>query len=298
MSRRAGGALAEEWAEGAPLLPYAHLLTGSLAGLAKVAAAHPLDTVKVRVQALRAPAAPSATRVFVRTLTREGARGLYRGATLQLGINVLYNSVLFGTFGRARAEGGLSATAAAAAAGLAVAPVISPLEMVRCRWQVLKSTRGASSLSRRSAPKSILQVAQSVVRRGGPAALYRGFPLTVLREMPGAVVYFGTFAGVSDWLGGGGGAANNFVAGGAAGLANWATVAPVDMLKTRVQTDSVRNPRYSSSLHAARSVLAAEGLSAVYRGLGPCLLRAVVANGAGFAAIGVACSVLGLPGPR
>ena len=44
------------------------------------------------------------------------------------------------------------------------------------------------------------------------------------------------------------------VAGGAAGAVYWLTVYPADIIKSKLQTDSYRQPAYRGTLHCARQV--------------------------------------------
>lgn len=56
----------------------------------------------------------------------------------------------------------------------------------------------------------------------------------------------------------------------------------MDVIKTRMQTDSLTNPRYKGVVHCAQKIVAEEGLRSMFRGLSPCLLRAFPANAAAF----------------
>jgi solute carrier family 25 carnitine/acylcarnitine transporter 20/29 len=58
----------------------------------------------------------------------------------------------------------------------------------------------------------------------------------------------------------------------------WAVIYPIDMIKSRMQTDgftSSTGQKYTSTLDCVRKVWRAEGLSAFTRGLGPTLIRYV-----------------------
>lgn len=56
----------------------------------------------------------------------------------------------------------------------------------------------------------------------------------------------------------------------------------MDVIKTRMQTDSLTNPRYKGVVHCAQKIVAEEGLRSMFRGLSPCLVRAFPANAAAF----------------
>lgn len=79
--------------------------------------------------------------------------------------------------------------------------------------------------------------------------------------------------------------------GGIAGVATWASVFPLDMIKTRLQAQTMghRSPgnqpllgshsrQTLSTFQIAKEAYRAEGLKAFYRGLGVCSVRAFIVN--------------------
>ncbi len=130
----------------------------------------------------------------------------------------------------------------------------------------------------------------------GMRGLFHGYWLTVLREVPSNMAYFGTFEGILRMFGYG---TDNVpspghkhtaaspllvgMAGGCAGVANWLVIFPVDTIKSRMQTDDLYNPKYRSALHCYRVTVASDGgHRALWRGLTPCLMRAFLANALAF----------------
>ena len=58
----------------------------------------------------------------------------------------------------------------------------------------------------------------------------------------------------------------------------WAVIYPIDMIKSRIQTDgfsAADGQKYKSTLDCVRTVWRTEGLPAFMRGLGPTLIRYV-----------------------
>lgn len=65
---------------------------------------------------------------------------------------------------------------------------------------------------------------------------------------------------------------SNMVAGGVAGGTAAAFTTPLDMVKTRLQTQGVTGIQYAGALDAIRTIHATEGTSAFTKGLGPRVL--------------------------
>eukprot|EP00850_Spirogloea_muscicola_P013175 SM000088S23716 [mRNA] locus=s88:266567:266962:- [translate_table: standard] len=82
-------------------------------------------------------------------------------------------------------------------------------------------------------------------------------------------------------------------AGGIAGASFWGAVYPTDVIKSVIQIDDYRNPKYKGTVDAFRKVFAAEGVKGLYRGFGPAMARSVPANAACFLAYEVVRSRLG-----
>lgn len=78
------------------------------------------------------------------------------------------------------------------------------------------------------------------------------------------------------------------VAGGVAGVVTWVSIYPLDVVKTRLQTQSVEGEgqallgeqkgRRKKSVDVAKEIWRKDGLSGFYRGLGICSVRAFVVN--------------------
>jgi len=88
---------------------------------------------------------------------------------------------------------------------------------------------------------------------------------------------------------------NSILYGAAAGYALWAIIYPIDVIKTRMQTDGFTREtgqKYKSTLDCVKTVWRTEGVSAFTRGLLPTLIRSPFANGATFLGFEMAARVL------
>ena len=72
-------------------------IAGYAAGMALVAAGHPFDTVKVRLQTSNAFTGP--IDCLRRTIAKEGFLGLYKGVSAPLFLTGVINSIMFGLNG-------------------------------------------------------------------------------------------------------------------------------------------------------------------------------------------------------
>jgi len=127
---------------------------------------------------------------------------------------------------------------------------------------------------------------------GGARMLFHGAKITVLREAPAFTVYMLTFTGLRRRLNPSGRIhpplSVDLVAGGVAGLMSWSSTMPIDVVKSRFQSD---NPvdrassgtgrmaaRYSGVVDCAVHSWRAEGVSVFYRGLPVTCMRAFPTN--------------------
>ncbi|KAK9120746.1 hypothetical protein Syun_018363 [Stephania yunnanensis] len=81
--------------------------------------------------------------------------------------------------------------------------------------------------------------------------------------------------------------------GGLAGASFWGFVYPTDVVKSVIQVDDYKNPKFSGSINAFRTILASEGIKGLYKGFGPAMVRSVPAIAACFFAYEVTRSALG-----
>jgi len=169
-------------------------------------------------------------------------------------------------------------------AGLGNGFVSGPVEHIRIRLQTQSNTNPIY----RGPLDAIKQIASKYGIRG----IYKGQNVTFLREAMGYGVYFWAYeklvqremalTGIRREQISPGSA---ILYGAAAGYALWAVIYPIDMVKSRMQTDGFSpsdGQKYRSTLHCVRTVWRTDGISAFTRGLGPTLIRSPFANGATF----------------
>ncbi|CAM9410559.1 unnamed protein product [Ectocarpus fasciculatus] len=322
----------QETETGAFLLRIGKLsVAGTIGGLAECMAAYPLDTVKTRMQTSEAASSGGAIRCFSNAVTEDGALALYRGMSSRVVASMLAASVLFGANGTLKEVFGadssqpLSGRFMLAAMGTGVLEAIAycPLELVKTRMQVLRGS---------PAGVTVWTTGVEIYRHHGLfKGSYKGFSSMLLKEGLGNTVYFGSYELCKQALGGrstggavrgggGGGAPEDerqqqeqarlgpiVAAGGCAGVLYTVATHPIDTVKSLVQTDSIKAPRYRGFLDGWRQALAqgrrrdrggaggggVKAFLGLYRGLSPAIARAFLGNSALFVTYESVLDVLG-----
>ncbi|KAJ1730937.1 Mitochondrial carrier protein ymc2 [Coemansia biformis] len=283
-------------------------LAGSVGGIAQVLAGQPFDTVKVRLQTQ--PDVYRGTMDAVRkTVQNDGFAGFYKGTTTPLvgvglcvSIQFLVMEHMKRTFAQInRTPAGqppvltpLQLYAAGATAGVANSIVSGPVEHIRVRLQV--QTAGAAAQYR--GPGDCIA---KIYRSHGLAGIYRGQVPTLLRELNGYGMYFLAYeALVQRTIQATGRPRSELPSplvclyGAAAGFAMWLTSYPIDVVKSKMQTDGFGSARtYQGTIDCVQKIIKREGVRGLFRGITPCLLRAAPANAATFVGFEMALRALG-----
>ncbi|KIJ60044.1 hypothetical protein HYDPIDRAFT_117736 [Hydnomerulius pinastri MD-312] len=245
-------------------------------------------------------------------LKNEGPLAFYKGTlTPLLGIGVCV-SIQFGALEYAKrvfaaqnlangrgGEGGKMLGAgqlviAGVGAGLANGFVSGPVEHIRIRLQTQSNTNPLY--------KGPFDAIKKIASEHGIAGLFKGQCVTFLREATGYGAYFLVYEKLiqreitqkgirRDQIS----PMNAVLYGATAGYALWAVIYPIDMIKSRMQTDGFTpstGQKYASARDCVRKVWRTEGISAFTRGLGPTLIRSPFANGATFLGFEMASRLL------
>ncbi|KAL0936720.1 mitochondrial carrier protein [Colletotrichum truncatum] len=277
---------------------------GYVSGAVGIIIGNPLDLLKVRLQA--PPTAPppgqipaAAASSYVRHF--ETPASLVSGSAAPiLGYGAL-NALLFVSYNRTEAalnsalnvKSSLWTTwIAGAVGGLATWVVSTPTELIKCRAQLS------------SPPASSWAITKDVWRAEGLRGLYFGGVVTALRDSVGYGFYFWSYELSTRWMGVATAdsgpetnlreeAAKVLFCGGLAGIVTWVSIFPLDVIKTRVQTQAFQRspettpllatqgseaPRRAGAIQVAREAYREGGMKVFFRGLTICSVRAFVVN--------------------
>ncbi|KAM9134399.1 solute carrier family 25 member 45 isoform 2-T3 [Pangshura tecta] len=280
-------------------MPVEEFVAGWISGAVGLALGHPVDTVKVRLQA------QSGYRgildCIIKTYHNETVLGFFKGMSFPLLSVALVNSVIFGAYSNALLY--LSAThhhdrhanppsyahilTAGSFSGLIQAVVLAPVDLIKVRLQNqfhpygLKSLMGASGAQYRGP----VHCGASIFHEEGVMGLFRGTWALVLRDVPTIAIYFLTYTSFCQAMTAQGqepGQRTVLVAGGCAGTISWAFATPLDVIKTRLQMDGVKGVSYGGVWDCIRISVQREGPQVFLKGLTPNIIRSFPVNAVTF----------------
>ncbi|CAN0364230.1 unnamed protein product [Ascophyllum nodosum] len=265
----------------APIPFWKNLVAGGGAGLMEIACMYPTDVAKTRQQ-LSGGKTISMVKIFRDIIANEGPANLYRGIAspilaeapkraIKFSANAAYKEKL------RKGDGslpGLRAAAAGSLAGMTECAVNTPFEVVKVRMQA-KENLGRYN--------SVVQCATDLVRNEGPLALYTGLESQLWRN----AAWNGTYFGMIGWIKGSllpippdaeatTKLSYDFVSGVIGGTLATLANTPFDVVKSRMQ-NQVRVEglplKYNYAIPSLMTIFKEEGFGAVYKGIGPRLVR-------------------------
>lgn len=286
----------EEWDASMPL--WRHAVAGSCAGVAEHLGMYPLDTIKTHMQALRPGGSPVTLSEIVRGIIREhGGLGFMRGSSAIASGCIPAHVALFTSYEYAKEklltdsdshEFARSALCGATST-LCHDLILTPMDVVKQRMQL-------------GCYKSVGDCIRTVVRHEGLGSLYRSMPTTMAMNVPFGSVLVAANESIKMSLGIRKTRPDQayaalpwyfLSAGASAALASCVTQ-PLDVIKTRLQTQDLllsplasrssglsggscerRAPKYAGFLPAVTTIMREEGLGALYHGTLPRMLHAV-----------------------
>mmetsp|Transcript_24193 Transcript_24193/g.68506 ORF Transcript_24193/g.68506 Transcript_24193/m.68506 type:complete len:417 (+) Transcript_24193:241-1491(+) len=234
----------EEWRPESGLSFRVHACAGSLAGAAEHCAIFPMDTIRTHLQA------EGAERGAVKELiAREGVARLWRGVSTMLAATIPAHAIYFSVFEQSKISFGaddennhtpFAAAACGAVATLGHDAIMTPMDVIKQRLQL-------------GLHAGILDCARSVSQAEGAGAFFRSLPTTLAMNIPFAGIMVAANESFKKVLN----PSNEynlpafFVSGGLAGAVAAAATTPLDVIKTRLQTQSVLTELHRAKMAAA-----------------------------------------------
>lgn len=277
------------------------LIGGTVGGIAQVLVGQPFDTVKVRLQSAPEGTYSGAGDAIKKLVTNEGFSGFYKGTltplvgvgacvSVQFSVNEFMKRY-FDSKHHGKNLGLMEFFYCGATAGFANGFLASPIEHIRIRLQ--------TQVGQTKSFNGPIDCGKKIYKASGIGGIYKGLIPTLVRESIGLGIYFATYEALinremrlkyierKDIL-----SLNLCLYGGLSGYSMWFGVYPVDVIKSKLQTDSLDKPKYRGSLQVAKDILRTNGIKGFYKGFLPTFLRAAPANGATFAAFELTMRVI------
>ncbi|XP_030296672.1 solute carrier family 25 member 15a [Sparus aurata] len=274
---------------------------GSIGGTACVLSGQPFDTTKVKMQTF-----PKLYRgffhCFMSTYREGGLRGFYKGTTPAIVASISENAVLFLSYGLcqdvvryvSKTDKGaklsdIQKASAGSLASIFSAMVTCPTELVKCQLQAMHEMEASGKIvtGQRSTPWTVMK---TVLKTSGPLGFYQGLTSTIVREMPGYFCFFGAYELCRSKFAKHMGTDKDSIgvlplmfSGGFGGACLWLVVYPIDCTKSRIQVHALTG-RQAGFIKTLTGIIRTEGLTALYSGLTPTMIRTFPANGALFLA--------------
>jgi len=267
---------------------------GGLGGLNITLIGHPFDTLKVRLQTQpqHPPLYNGLAECLKKTLKMEGVSGLYAGMTSPLIGQMLFRATLFLSHSETKRYISNDGQVAlqpyhyflAGSIGWAVGSIIEcPFDVIKSQLQV--QTMKKEEITRKFT--SMTDCASVIYRSNGIRGLYHGYFSHLLRNIPAGALHLGIYdiirlnrakkLGIhTSQLR----MYQDMIAGSISGVVFWSAVYPIDVVKTTLQSDAIdKNERkYRGTWDCVRKLYIDGGVRSFYRGLTPCVLRAIPAN--------------------
>eukprot|EP00929_Paragymnodinium_shiwhaense_P025285 TRINITY_DN15336_c0_g2_i5.p1 TRINITY_DN15336_c0_g2~~TRINITY_DN15336_c0_g2_i5.p1 ORF type:complete len:458 (+),score=71.32 TRINITY_DN15336_c0_g2_i5:70-1443(+) len=264
-----------DWEERSDAIPFwQHAVAGSLAGIAEHVGMFPLDTVKTRMQA--STGSSGGLLQHMRSVASErGLLGFWRGASVIGAGCVPAHCGLFLTYETAKrrvlrpdAHQPVLSAMCGGAASLVHDAILTPHDVIKQRLQL-------------GSYKSTIHCVLKTYRVEGLGAFYRSLPVTLVSNAPNTAILAAVNESMKVALGlNKAGKSSDlglfFACGGVGGAVAAATTLPLDVVKTRLQTQGVtqKDPAgvHRGAWNVVQAIAQNEGLRGFYRGVLPRML--------------------------
>ena len=224
----------EDWEEYNPNSgPFIHhMIAGSFAGFVEHAGMYPVDWIKTHMQANRHATAQDMSKY----VQKQSIRTLYRGITAVFAGVVPAHSAYYSIYEIAKDRFGanrrghhpMAAAASGAVATIAHDIVMTPLDVVKQRMQL-------------GVYNSVTQALSNIIKTEGMSSLFLSLPTTILMNIPAASVNVAVNESCRRFLNPSGDydMSTYMISGTFAGGIAGAATNPLDVIKTRLQTQTL-----------------------------------------------------------
>jgi len=261
----------EELKEGESVI--VHLIAGAIAGTVEHCGMYPVDTIKTNMQALH-PGNILSNHGVMKTMqgivSNHGVKGLFSGFSAVVSGAAPAHAMQFVTYefckkqliGSKEGHHPIETSISGMFATIVSDATMTPMDAIKQKMQ-LKAVRY----------NGMIDCVRTVIRVEGFSALYASYTTTLLMNIPYNAVQFGAYESLrkifkrgkeSDFD-----LMAHLAAGGGAGSVAAALTNPMDVAKTRLQTQGDVGKKYSGMYNTLLTIWKEEGLTGYCRGIGP-----------------------------
>jgi len=262
-------------------------IAGVFGGAFGTLVGHPLDTIKVRLQS-RPGIYKGIFHCFKSIKKHEGIKGYFKGVSSPMATLAFIQGSVYFTEKVLENQLNLPTWVSGAGSGVVHSVLISPVDLTKIQMQV----QGVKGIQNIKSYSSTLNVISRTYKNSGVRGIFRGYNLTVIRDVPAFAAYFLVYDYFSQTLFPTSnlfsleGISHTVLSGGVAGCASWGITYPLDVVKSCMQADkltSVNGRKYESAVDCCMKLYKSDNsLRPFFRGLKVAMLRAFVINGAIF----------------
>jgi len=211
-------------------------------------------------------------RIVKKIFKRHGVRGFFRGLPAMMIGAAPAHAVFFGAYEFTKHELGgnmaghrpVETALAGIAATISMDAILTPMDAVKQRMQIGKSKY-----------RSVADCLRKVYHGEGLGSLYAGYITTLIMNVPYSAFFFASYESYKIMLMplvGDSEAKGHLTCGAAAGGTAAALTTPLDVVKTRLQTQHDTGKRYGGMIDAAKTIWREEGIAGAFKGVKPRLL--------------------------
>ncbi|KAE8700160.1 Adenine nucleotide transporter BT1 [Hibiscus syriacus] len=262
------------------------LISGGIAGAVSRTCVAPLETIRTHLMV--GSSGNSTNEVFHNILQTDGWKGLFRGnlvnvirvapsKAIELFAFDTVNKLLSPKPGEESKIPIPASLVAGACAGVSSTLVTYPLELVKTRITIEKDMYDG-----------ILDAFLKILRKEGPAELYRGLAPSLIGVIPYAATNYFAYDTLrrlyrkiskEEKIGN----IETLLIGSLAGAISSSATFPLEVARKHMQVGTLSGRQvYKNVVHALSSILEQEGIHGLYKGLGPSCMKLVPAAGISF----------------
>ncbi|KAB2618650.1 adenine nucleotide transporter BT1 [Pyrus ussuriensis x Pyrus communis] len=261
------------------------LLSGAVAGVVSRTAVAPLETIRTHLM-VGGSGHSSTSQVFHSIMEADGWQGLFRGTLVNVirvapckAIELFAYDTVKKHLTRPGEELKIpipASSIAGAVAGFSSTLCTYPLELLKTRLTI-----------QRGVYNNFFDAVSKIVQQEGPAGLYRGLTPSLIGVIPYAAANYFAYDALSKAYKKAfkkeeiGNITTLLIGSAAAAISSGATF-PLEVARKRMQVGALSGRQYKHILDALSSILASEGISGLYKGLGPSYMKLVPAAGISF----------------